>query len=212
MYPCFRYDYVRLLLFVGIFTACCLSSGPAHSQDLIQTMVQQIGRLEVTLQEAKQGYSIVQKGLSVISDIKKGDFDLHNNYFSSLSTVKGPIKDYASVADIVRMQLSILNDCQMTVTQLQPSGLYTVAQLAYCSQVFTNLAVKTGNDMDELTGILTDGNWQMSDDQRLSRIDALYKSVLEKYTFCQSFCNQARAIGMRRSLDLQSYSNLTKLF
>lgn len=184
----------------------------SKSQGLIPTMLQQITRLEVTLQEAKQGYAIVQKGLSVIGDIKQGNFNLHNTYFSSLSSVKTPVKTYVRIADVIQMQLAILDDCRLTVAQLSPTNLYTAAELAYCSQVFAGLAEKTGRDMDELTNIISDGVWQMTDDQRIARIDALYKSVTQKYTFCQSFCNQARALGTRRSSDLQSFSNLTKLY
>jgi len=198
--------------FIVILIAICLTSRPAHAQGLIKTMLEQIARLDVTLQEAKQGYSIVKKGLTVIGNIKQGDFNLHSDYFSSLSTVKSPIKSYVRVADILRMQVAILNDCRTTVGQLTPTGLYTAVQLAYCARVFAGLAEKTGRDMDELTGILSDGEWQMSDEERLARIDALYRQVSEKYMFCRSFCNHARAMGAQRSLDIQSYSNLNKLF
>ena len=41
----------------------------------------------------KKGYDITQDGLKLISDIKHGDFDLHNDYFNSLKKVALAIKD-----------------------------------------------------------------------------------------------------------------------
>ena len=196
---------------VAVLLLASVSCQPLHAQGLIKTMLEQIAKLEITLQEAKQGYNIAKKGLTIIGNIKKGDFDLHDNYFTSLSTVKGPIKNYAKVADIVRMQVAILDDCRNTIMKLSPTGVYTATQLAYCSRVFANLAAGTGQDMDELVGVLSDGHWQMTDDDRLDRIDAVYRRVAEKYNFCKSFGNQVRAIGHQHSLDLQSYSNLNKL-
>jgi len=207
-----RTRFKTITAFTLVFCYVGFGTQSAQAQGLIKTMVEQIARLQLTLQEARQGYAIAEKGLTVIGDIKEGDFGLHSGYFSSLSTVKSPVRNYARVADILRMQLAILDDCRTTAGQLSPTGLYTPAQLAWYSRVFASLAEKTGRDMDELSGILSDGQWQMTDEDRLTGIDDLYRRVSEKYSFCRSFCDQARVLGARRSFDIRSFSNLPKLF
>ena len=45
----------------------------------------------------KKGYEIVDKGWNTVNDIKHGDFDLHNNYFTSLKQVNSSTGDYGKV-------------------------------------------------------------------------------------------------------------------
>lgn len=201
--------YLRVFGLVVLFV-CLRHVCPA--QDIITPMLQQIAKLEVSLQEIKKGYAIVQQGLNVIGDFKQGAFDLHNGYFSSLLSVNPSIKAYSRVADIIHMQVTILSSCSSTVSQLTASGVFTGKELSYLSAVLSNLSDLTGKDMDELIAILTDGTWQMSDDQRLSRIDALYKQVQQKYDFLKTYGNQVRALGLGRSRSQSDLQTLSKLF
>jgi hypothetical protein len=189
------------------------SAYTGHAQSSKVTYeLQQIAKLGILLQELKQGYSIVQTGLTTIGQIKKGDFDLHSLFFSSLSTVNPAIKNWGKVGDIIAMQVQILLGCATTLPQIVSSGNYNSSDLSYIQAVYSNLKDLTLKDIDELTGIVTDGQWQMSDDQRMSRIDQLFNRVSSKYTFLRAFANRILNQIQMRTQEKGSLQNLGKLF
>jgi hypothetical protein len=195
--------FVCLLVF-----AICLPVANARAQDLITTMTEQLAKLELYLKELKEGYSIVQKGLTTIGDIKKGDFDLHSLFFTSLKDVNPAIKNWGKVADIIAMQVQLLVGCKTSIQQATASGKFSSTDLKYLAAVYTNLTNLTGKDIDELTGLVSDGNWQMTDDDRMSRIDQLFNEVAEKYNFLRYFSSRMMAESILRT---QQKSNIQKL-
>ena len=54
-------------------------------------LIQQIAALQVYIGYVSKGYSIAKNGLNTIRDIKRGDFNLHNSYLTSLVTVNPKI-------------------------------------------------------------------------------------------------------------------------
>jgi hypothetical protein len=210
----YRTKYIFRGLVPGIlfFLWTVLSSQRLQAQDLITTMAEQLAKLELYLQEAKQGYNIVQQGLTTIGNIKKGDFDLHSLFFSSLMLVNPVIKGYGKIADIIAMQVQILYNSKQYTSQFVSSGVYNRDELTYLAAVYSNLSDLTGQDIDELTGIITDGDWQMTDDQRLTRIDLLYTKVSEKYAFIQSFSSRVQLEALQRTKDKNGLQALGKLF
>ena len=200
-----------VVLAVLLTTSLGCSSQHVSAQGLIETMTEQVAKLELYLQEAKQGYSIVQKGLTTIGDIKKGDFDLHSLFFSTLKDVNPAIKNWGKVADIIAMQVQILLGCGASLQQIISSGTFNTADIGYLTAVYSNLKTLTGKDIDELTGLITDDNWQMSDDERMSRIDQLFSIVSEKYIFMRTFSNRVLMESQQRNQAKTSLQNLGKL-
>jgi len=202
----------RILATMALLMPCMLTSISLHAQNnLIVTMVQQILKLETAYQELKQGYAIVHQGLSTITDIKKGDFDLHQLFFNSLVRVNPAIKNYGKVGDIVAMQLQILQGCSTTFPQFIRSGAFSAADLQYIATVYKNLKKLTEHDIDELTAVLSNDQWAMTDDERIARIDRLFKSVEEKYLFLRSFADLAGQQALWRQHEKQTLQNLQKL-
>ena len=209
-------QYFRLagltVLRVVLLWALLLSAFPVHAQNKTTQEITQIAKLEILLKELQQGYSIVQKGLTTIAQIKKGDLDLHSLFFSSLSTVNPAIKNWGKVGDIIAMQVQIILGCTTTASQIVSSGYFNSSDLTYVQAVYSNLKDLTVKDIDELTGIITDGQWQMSDDQRISRIDQLFGRVSSKYTFLRSFADRILNQIQLRTQEKGSLQNLGKLF
>lgn len=200
---------VRRFTIGGLVVLLCQT---ASAQDIITPMLEQIAKLELYLKDAQKGYAIVQQGLTTIGQIKKGQFDLHSVFFGSLMTVNPAIKEYGKVADIVSMQVKIIAGCKQTLSQFTGAGVFTAGELKYFSTVYDNLLDVTVKDIDELTSIVSDGDWQMTDDERLARIDQLYLRVTEKYSFFRSFSNQVSVRGNQRQRDAGGLSLLQNLF
>lgn len=194
---------IALLLVIG-GRVCC--------QSATEVMIEQIVKLETYLSWLKKGYDIANKGLNLINDIKHGDFNMHQDYFNSLQQVKSPIKNDAKIAAMIAMQVQMLASYKSYARSFKTSGVFTSQEITYLQRVFTAVLDDVGKDITELTAVITDGDLQMKDDQRITRIDNLYNGVAGKYDFMYSFGNQVQLQAAQRQEELQETQQLQKLY
>lgn len=161
-------------------------------------LIQQIAALKIYLGYVKEGYSIAEKGLNTIGDIKNGELNLHTDYFSSLKNVKPEIKNHTKVAGIISLQISIMDTYKHVYSNVNESGAFNPEEVSYINRVFTRLLDDCAGTLDELTMITTASKLEMKDGERLERIDELYKDMQDKYTFAQSFGNEAMVLAVGR--------------
>ena len=161
-------------------------------------LVQQIAALQVYIGYAQKGYSIAKEGLNTIGDFKRGEFNLHNGYFNSLKNVNPKIKQYAKVADIMAMQVIIIQGYSRTRRHVRESGAFNGEELDYIMRVLDRLLDDCENTLDELITVTSDGNLEMNDDERLKRIDILYQDMTDKYTFSRSFHSETMVLAASR--------------
>jgi hypothetical protein len=193
-------------------TFCILLSENLSAQGLIQTMTEQIAKFEIYLNYLKKGYNIVNEGLTFIGDIKKGDLNMHTNYFNSLETVNPAVKNYDKVGAIIAMQLKILSDYKTFMTTFKNSGTFSSSEVNYLSSVYSTLMGDLASDLGDLANVITDGQLQMKDIERLDRIDNLYSTVSNKYDFFYSFSSETNTQVLQRQQSLNEIQNLKKLY
>jgi hypothetical protein len=187
---------VLLLLLMG------LSNGNILAQEKQrEELLKQIAAFKVYIEYAQKGYSIAKKGLNTISDFKRGELDLHVDYFNSLNLINPQIKNYAKVAQIIALQVKILNSCNRTIRQINQNDLFHGNEVAYIKRVLERLITDCDTAVDELIAVLTQGKLEMKDDERLERIDKLYQNMQENYSFCEDFSNQTRMMSFSRSAE-----------
>lgn len=161
-------------------------------------LLQQIAAFEAYLSYAKKGYDIANKGISTISSLKKGEFNLHQTFFGSLKIVNPKIKNAAIVADIIALQISIIQQFKRSINSCKKSGQFNNDEVAYVGKVYADLITECLKDVDELISVTTDGELQMKDDERIKRITAIHTSMQDKYTFTQSFTNESAILVAQR--------------
>jgi hypothetical protein len=165
----------------------------------IEYLVNQIAALQVYTNTIEKGYSIAHEGLTIIGNIKKGDFSLHSDYFSSLNRVNPAIKSYWKIADIIQTEVDIIKSYNRQNKLLHSTAPFTSDEVKYCSSVFTSL-LESGNEIiDQLIAITTDGQFQMKDDERIERIDQLHKNIKDRQRFIQSFGNEIFLLAVQRA-------------
>ena len=172
-----------------------------QGQTQTKYLMQQIAALQVYIGYVQKGYSIAQKGLGDIGKIKKGDLDLHTDYYNSLKSVNPKVRAYSKVAAIIRMQVDILKVYRDGTAAMSKSGLFSNEEESYVSNVYQKLLDDCATTIDELTMVTTDGKLQMTDDERIRRIDAIYADMQGKYGFVRSFSDQSRLLAAARRHD-----------
>ncbi len=191
---------IIVLMAVVCASADCqtLAEWTQQKKTQIQYLLDQIGANKVSIDYVEKGYEIAKSGLNTIENIKSGDFDLHRDFFRSLEIVNPSIKNYTRVADVIAYQLRITKLINATTKELKESGAFSIEELDHCKKVFENLLEKCLENVDELYLILTSGELQMSEIERIKRIDQLYADIEEKYSFCRSYSDECRVLAVQR--------------
>jgi hypothetical protein len=185
---------VLFLLFAGFL------NGNIYAQaKQAQVLLKQIAALQMYIGHAQKGYSIAKKGLNTVGDFKRGEFNLHTDYFNSFKTVNPKIKKYVKVAEIVSLQVKIMKSYGNFYRQVQQDDLFHGNEVEYIKRVFERLIDNCDSILEELITVITDNQLEMKDDERMSRIDVLYKNMMDNHTFCESFSNQTRLLSLSRA-------------
>lgn len=185
-------------IIILVLLCFCIAS-PARAQNkTIKTMLEQIVALQVYIGYVQKGYSVVKKGLDVIGDFKRGEFNLHTDYFNSLANVNPTVQEYARVGEMLLLQGRILDRCNDTRGLLQGSPYMRSDELDYLERVFARLLDDCDTLLDELEAVTTDNQLTMKDSERLERIDVLYEKMLDAYNFCEQFTGEAKVLVQSR--------------
>lgn len=194
-------------LFILMILLCCFITGLKaqtwgewFNQKKTQKkyLAEQIAALKVYSGYLQKGYAVAKGGLTSISDFKIGELNLHTDFFNALKAVNPKIKNYSKVAEIIAMQLEIIQRYKALKTKLAQHSSIHAEEAQYIGQVFNRLLNECGRTLDELIRVTTSGELEMKDDERIERIDKLHAGMTSDYTFCKSFSNDALTLAAAR--------------
>jgi hypothetical protein len=164
-------------------------------------LLQQIAELKVYLDYTEKGYAIAGSGLQTIRSIKNGDLTLHQSHFSSLKQVNPAIKSWSRVADIILIQAKIIKQVKDGLPFMKQDGQFTAGEIEYCKVVFERLLNECIKCIDELISVITPNRLQMSDDERIKRIESIYTGMRDQYAFISSFLTEIKLLAVQRQDD-----------
>ena len=203
---------VVILLSFKVSSAQTLDEWFKQNQTQKKYLIQQIAAFKLYLGYVQKGYSIAKQGLNTIGNIKKGDFNLHSNFFGSLKSVNPAVSSYSKVADIVALQVKIVGTYKSTYKYIQSVSLYTPSEVDFIYKAFTNLISSSTNDINELITVISAKELEMKDDERLERIDAIHASIQDKYAFAKSFGDEAKVLALQRTKEKDNIETSRRLY
>lgn len=201
-----------VIFFANVASAQTLAEWTQQNKTQIKYLVQQIAALQAYAMFAEKGYSIAKTGLNAIGNIKKGDFTLHSDYFSSLKKVNPNVKAYSKIAGIIAMQISTIKACHEQRVSMSKSGQLNSNEISFAGKVFDNLLVGCIEIIDELITVTTDGLLQMKDDERIKNIDKLYTAMQERQQFVQYFGNENNKLALQRVREQNDLNVMKRLY
>jgi len=198
---------IPLLLLAGTAKAQSFSASDLFGQANKQKnyYMQQIAAYNAFHAELKQGYSVIKNGLGGIRDINTAELNAHTAYYHALTTPSSAVKNNTQVKDILNYQQYISTAFSQTF-----SGL-TSDETNYVQAVKTTVLNECSHNLSDLQNLLATGKLQLSDDERLKRLNAIHAAMLDKYQFSQSFTNSIKmlALGCQQSAnDTQTLQSL----
>jgi len=186
----------------------------AQAQEMQQLIldIEKLTQMKGILSDMKTGYQIYQQGYGTISNLSKGNFDLHNVFITGLMAVSPAVRNYGRIAEILANEASLISEYKRESSLFQQSGSFTVSELSYMSDVYTRLVSETLDNVEELTNVITANKLRMSDAERIRAIDRIYATSSDKLQFLRSFDNQGVALSLQRSKDAADTQTLKQLY
>lgn len=178
-----------IVCFILNFMLFAFSFQPAKAQSFdewfnqkktqIKYLTAQISALQSCESGLRQGYNMMKAEWGAIGNFKNGEFGLHQDYYSSLSAVNPQVKSSVNLTTIQAEQQSIIS--QFNAINSLP-GL-TAAEQTYIGSVRQNIINQCSKDLDDLQTALTASQLQMTDDERIKRINRITAAIKDKYAF-----------------------------
>lgn len=170
-------------------------------------LLQQIAALQVYIGYAKKGYDIVGNGIHAVKDITNGEFSLHRSFFASLAAVNPAIKGSAAVGEVLDGGLGVI----AVLKNWKSSGL-NVNDRAFVSMVKANLLAECAAELEELLLVITSNRLELTDDERLNRLERLRVSMQDKYEFALSFSVDLDRLIRQRERELNAIDQIRRWY
>lgn len=171
-------------------------------------LLKQIAGLQVYIGYAKKGYNIVGSGINTVKDIKNGEFGLHTAFFSSLKAVSPVIRNNSKVAEIIEMQLAI----SKSFSSVRNNAFLSSGDRDYIASVRSKVLEECLTDLEELLLVITSGKVEMTDDERLGRLDQVYSGMKNKSAFTQSFTGEVSLLIGQKQSEQRSINQIRKSY
>jgi hypothetical protein len=194
------------LIFIGV-------GAYSQSEEAEQLLLdlQKLAQLKSILEDLKKGYTILESGYSTIRNISQGNFSLHELFLNSLLEVSPTVRNYKRIADIIFLQLRIVKECQTAFKQFRGSELFDDNELNYITSVYSNLSGQSLKNLDALASVTTSGQLRMSDDERLSEIDGIWKNISDQFSFLKDFNGKTRVLALQRAKEKRDIESMKAL-
>lgn len=200
----------------------CITAFPAQAQFLggffsqqrqkKKLMAEQIAGLQLYLGAISNGYHIAQNGLHTAHDLKNGTFNLHSAYFHSLQQVSPVIQNNPKGKAIAECYQQLNRQLNTELRWQKQQAQLSATEFANLEKVAGNLKKLATADMVELGDVLTPGKLQLTDEQRLNRLDKLYAAMKDKAAFAASFTGKCRQLALSRQRAKGDRDQLRKLY
>jgi len=166
-------------------------------------LVQQVAALQVYIGHAKKGYQVVKEGLQTIGGNSGKEFNLHTEHLHALTLVNPEIKKDPKFTEILDMRNRIIFDYHINYRQFQNSNAFVKEELDYIMRVYNRVLADCQDNIDQLMKTGTSGILNMTDAERIQRLEELHAEMRENYEFSKSFSNQTKMLAISRIKEKQ---------
>lgn len=160
-------------------------------------LLQQLIALRAYGSQLKQGYKAVSQGWQMIKGFSQGEFNLHSLYLNGLKLVNPLVAKDPRVAESLEAIISI----RLGFAGLEKLEL-NVQHRSYVEQVRENLMQASEKELAALESLLGTGKLEMTDDERLQRLDQIHIRLKDKEAFTRDFSAQAKLLAQQQKIQI----------
>ena len=203
---------VPILLFVSCFGLPTKNYAQAQEAQQLLLDVAKLAELKNILTDLKKGFQIISGGYNTIKNISEGNFNLHDAFLNSLFEVSPAVRNYKRIADIVDAQIKIVKETKSAFRKFRECNLFNPGEIDYFSKVYGNLFNQSIKNLDALATVVTANKLRMSDDERLTAIDNVWKEEENELVFLRHFNNNTKVLALQRAREQNDVSVMNGLY
>ncbi len=186
--------------------------GQQQELEQLSLDLEKLAQFKQILADLKNGYVVLSKGYGNIKNISEGNFKLHQAFLDGLLQVSPAIRNYKRVGDIIHYQLMLVRENRIYCKRFSNDPNLTSTEMSYIKRTYNNIIQESIKNLEELTGILTDNNLRMSDDERLKSIDRIFFQMQDKLMFLKDFNNNTTVLQIQRAREKNDVFSLKNLY
>jgi len=202
---------ILLLLVVVLLPFGKVQAQAQEMQQLILN-IEKLAQFRQILKDMKKGYEILTKGYNTVKDLTQGNFSLHEAFLDALLDVRPTVRNYHKVAEIISLQIKLMQQQGDAFIRYQGSGNFSSEELDYIGRIYDNLIDESLRNLDELTVVITAGQVRMSDNERIEAIDRIYDDVQEKVLFLKDFNNTTSVLSLQREKEQHDTESMQNVY
>jgi hypothetical protein len=190
-----------IIITILIFSYATVSAQGIFAQQKKRLILfgQQIVLLNTMYGSLKKGYKIVQDGLDLSQLLKGGEFSLHQDHISSLSKVNPAISGSGKVKGILSFDKALLESINAYMANQAKTTGYPIDLIAGFKLAAGGMILDAETDEKMLQSLLTPGELAMTDQERITQIDLLYKNASGRYSISQGLISATHKLYLGRS-------------
>jgi len=198
------------VIFAYLFSVCSVRG---QSSEVVQLTlnVEKLAQFRSILKQMKQGYDILNSGYRTVRDLSQGNFSLHRTFLDGLLRVNPTVRRYRKIGEIINMQIHLVAQCRAGYKGFSTSQLFNGQELRYISGIHDRILRLSLGNLNELLLVLSEQTLEMSDNERLSRIDAIHRQMEEKLHFLHHFNAESSVLQLQRKKELTNSHSMGKL-
>lgn len=162
-----NYLWLIGLLWVGALSA------QKQEMEQLQLNMEKLVQLRLMLQQAKQGYQLLQNGYNAVRDAARGNYDLHKNYLDGLLLVSSEVRHAPAVKRITDNCALVQKEYQLWLIQMQGIGATKFSEIGAWRVNYRHMTQEMEAMLEQLALLLSAGGLRMSEGERLAAIERL---------------------------------------
>ena len=173
-------------------------------------LFEQIGGLQMYLLLSRQGYKIASEGLTAVNSIKSEEYHLHELFFEGLKTVNSALKNNDNIEDIESLYSSIRylsNRFKEGIGNLSLSK----SEMQYLKDILDRIQSESLNLFNWYRSLVTDGQAEMNDKERIERLVNVSKELKQRYAFLKHFTVEIKGLCANRIAENNEVRDLRNL-
>lgn len=202
------------VMMLGLFCFTIHLKSEAQSFELEQLIldVEKLAQLKNIYSDLVKGYEILSDGYNAVSDISKGNFDLHQLFLDGLLKASPAVQQYQKVAMIIESELQIVKEYEAAFGRFKQDDNFSADEMMYIANVYNSLIEESIRGLGDLTTVLTDNSMRASDDERLDLIDRLDADMQDRLSFLRHFNNSTSVLGLQRAKERNDISTIQNIY
>lgn len=157
-------------------------------------LVQQVAALHLYSGYLRQGYQIANGGLGYITGTLKDEFNLHEAHYDNLKAINPEVKNNSRVDDILTWQVHILR----LLSGLDQVSNLKITEKQYLAKVRQAVLSDCGEQITSLQTLLSKGKLEMSDDERISRLNTIHLAMQSNYRFAGDMTRRVKLYSVQK--------------